>query len=198
MESNNFSNDNPFQSGKRGPERIRPRSRSGSRSSSSSSSSRRSLHSRGKPRDEIDEFFSPQFTDHMYPPKQKLTPSSFKSSIRKTDYFNYNGSFPESPLVAKTKRMAAANLSRSRPHYSEQQHQDFYGDTGGFKRHREIQQPILNQPSGTIRRITIATLIIFGVWYRQERFMIGFCTEDNISRDENDSWSMWCCFSYGS
>ncbi|KAF9169424.1 inner nuclear membrane protein enriched at telomere/subtelomere region [Mortierella sp. AD010] len=141
MRSDNFSDENPFQSNSESERRRRSKSREHSSTSRASSKSRSSRSRRksydegnGRAKDHDNVFIlpsQPPFSSYMHTPKYSL--SSFNRADLDT------GPFHSSPLLAKSRRISAATLAQPKPVYFGHSAQ-FQGAAGGFRRYNEIQQ----------------------------------------------------------
>ncbi|KAF9107729.1 inner nuclear membrane protein enriched at telomere/subtelomere region [Mortierella sp. AM989] len=182
--SENFSDENPFQSGGESERRRRSKSREDSSISRSPSRSR-SSRSRRKPYDEFngramdhnDTYNSRSqlpFSGYMHTPKYTVPPFG-KADVDA-------GPFHSSPLLAKSRRISAATTlhPKSLPFGQSAQ---FQGATGDFRRYNE------NRNTGPLRLIIFFAVFIFGMWYRQARFRIGFCTATNNPTNHSNSWN---------
>ncbi|KAG0020221.1 inner nuclear membrane protein enriched at telomere/subtelomere region [Entomortierella chlamydospora] len=186
VRSDNFSDENPFQSNSESERRRRSKSREHSSTSRPSSKSRSSRSRRrshdegnGRAKDHDNAFIlpsQPPFSSYMHTPKYTL------SSFNRADLDA--GPFHSSPLLAKSRRISATTLAQPKPVYFGHSAQ-FQGAAGGFRRYNEIQQ----RNSGPLRLIAFFAAVVFGMWYRQARFRIGFCTATNNSPDHNNSWN---------
>ncbi|KAF9359925.1 inner nuclear membrane protein enriched at telomere/subtelomere region [Mortierella sp. AD094] len=186
VRSDNFSDENPFQSSSESERRRRSKSREHSSTSRPSSKSRSSQSHRkshdggnGRSKDHNNIFSLPSqspFSGYMHTPKYTL------SSFDRADLDA--GPFHNSPLLAKSRRISATTLVQPKPIYFGQTPQ-FQGAAGGLRRYNEAQQ----RNSGPLRLIAFFAAIVFGMWYRQARFQIGFCTATNSSPDHNNSWN---------
>ncbi|KAF9282633.1 inner nuclear membrane protein enriched at telomere/subtelomere region [Mortierella alpina] len=167
----NFSNENPFQSG---GESDRRRRRSKSRESGSSGSSRntsrtRSLHR--KSRDQSgDHGWDQEHSTHFNGSMQPLLLKKFKSTpncpidIAKKPY-------PNSPLLAKSQRIGIVTLPQPKvvqvPKYT---------PPAANRANRQRSRYNL----GPLRILVYILLILYALWYRQTRLDIGFCTPSTI------------------
>ncbi|KAF9206058.1 inner nuclear membrane protein enriched at telomere/subtelomere region [Haplosporangium sp. Z 27] len=184
--SDNFSLENPFQSGSESERRKRSKSRDNSSASrksskSRSSRSRRKSHDRDNPRAiEHDHLFNPspqtQFSNYIHTPKYSVP--SFDVADLDARFFH------NSPLLTKSRRTSGATLTHPNLLYSGQS-THFHGTAGGFRRYDQTQQ----RNSNPMRLITFFVVFIFGMWYRQTRFRIGFCTATSYSSDHSSSWN---------
>ncbi|KAI1320003.1 inner nuclear membrane protein enriched at telomere/subtelomere region [Mortierella claussenii] len=171
--SQNFSDENPFQSGSESERRRRSKSRDSSTSTSRSPSKSRRSRPRWKPHDEADRdhIFTvpsqPAFSHYMNTPKYSA------SSYDKVD--RGGAPFHNSPLLAKSRRISAGALSPSKPLHFEPARFPRQGETA-FKPYRNPRQP---KERGPLRLVLFIAALIFGMWYRHTRFQIGFCTPAN-------------------
>ncbi|KAG0284290.1 inner nuclear membrane protein enriched at telomere/subtelomere region [Linnemannia gamsii] len=156
--SANFSDENPFQSGSESERRRRSKSRE---SLASAGSSRNSSNVR-KPRRKSRDGESYLDRDHVF--KVPAQPAFSKADFD-------TGPFHNSPLFAKTKRMSIPALPPPPPRIIQfESAANTYGARP--KRSRDKEGPNL----GPLKSIIFLALLSYGLWYRQTRIDIGFCT----------------------
>lgn len=173
IDSANFSDENPFQSGSESEHRRRSKSRESLTSAGSSRNSSTVRKSRRKSRDDDslldrDHVFKvpapPAFSKYMATPKYTAG-----SAFDRTDFDS--GPFHNSPLFAKTKRMTIPTLPPPPPRIIQfESAANTYGTRS--KRSRDKEGPNL----GPLKFILFLALMSFGLWYRQTRIDIGYCT----------------------
>ncbi|KAF9142627.1 inner nuclear membrane protein enriched at telomere/subtelomere region [Mortierella sp. GBA39] len=171
--SANFSDENPFQSGSESERRRRSKSRESLTLAGSSRNSSTVRKPRRKSRDDDsrldrDHVFKvpaqPAFSKYMTTPKYTAG-----SAFDRTDFDS--GPFHNSPLFAKTKRMTIPTLPPPPPRIIQfESAANTYGTRS--KRGRDKEGPNL----GPLKFILFLALLSFGLWYRQTRIDIGYCT----------------------
>ncbi|KAF9090687.1 hypothetical protein BGX23_005805 [Mortierella sp. AD031] len=169
----NFSDENPFQSGSESERRRRPKPRESSTSAGSSRNSSTVRKSRRKSRDDAtrpdrDHVFKvpaqPAFSKYMATPKY----SSGKAFDR-TEFDS--GPFHNSPLFAKTKRMSSPTLPPPPLQILQlESASKAYGTRSRRDRERE------GSNLGPLKFLFFMAFLSYGLWYRQTRMDIGFCT----------------------
>ncbi|KAF9103026.1 inner nuclear membrane protein enriched at telomere/subtelomere region [Mortierella sp. GBA35] len=169
----NFSDENPFQSGSESERRRRPKPRESSMSAGSSRNSSTVRKSRRKSRDDAtrpdrDHVFKvpaqPAFSKYMATPKY----SSGKAFDR-TEFDS--GPFHNSPLFAKTKRMSSPTLPPPPLQILQlESASKAYGTRSRRDRERE------GSNLGPLKFLFFMAFLSYGLWYRQTRMDIGFCT----------------------
>ncbi|KAG0214148.1 inner nuclear membrane protein enriched at telomere/subtelomere region [Mortierella sp. GBA30] len=165
----NFSSENPFQSGSVPERRRRSKSRDSFTSGLSSRNASRTRRSHRKSHDLDHEH------DHIF--KAAIQAASFSKHMSKPKYSAALAEFdkrpyPNSPLLAKSQRVKIATLpqpkvvqtaSRYAPH------------TVNTKNDRDESRNIFVP----LRILVIVGLLCFALWYRQARFDLGFCTSSS-------------------
>ncbi|KAK5801883.1 Man1-Src1p-C-terminal domain-containing protein [Linnemannia elongata] len=171
--SANFSDENPFQSGSESERRRRSKSRESLTSAGSSRNSSTVRKARRKSRDDDshldrDHVFKvpaqPAFSKYMTTPKYTAG-----SAFDRTDFDS--GPFHNSPLFAKTKRMTFPTLPPPPPRIIQfESAANTYGTRSKRGRDKE------GRNLGPLKFIVFLALLSFGLWYRQTRIDIGYCT----------------------
>ncbi|KAF8928938.1 inner nuclear membrane protein enriched at telomere/subtelomere region [Haplosporangium gracile] len=174
----NFSNENPFQSGSESERRRRSKSRESLTSAGSSRNSSTTRKPRRKSRDDEsrldrDHVFKvpaqPAFSKYMSAPKYTAG-----SAFDRADFDS--GPFHNSPLFAKTKRMSISTLPPPPPRIIQfESAANTYGTCP--KRGRDKEGPNF----GPLKFILFLALLSYGLWYRQTRIDIGFCTSSTFN-----------------
>ncbi|KAG0250830.1 inner nuclear membrane protein enriched at telomere/subtelomere region [Mortierella polycephala] len=180
VRSENFSDENPFQSAGDSERRRRSKSRDSSRAGSSRSSSR-PQRTRRKSRDRDSTLVAHYHVFNV--PSQDSFSTLLKTpkySSRTLDRNDIDvGPYPSSPLQAKSKRIAAATLPQPRP---------MQFDTNQAMRtpssRRGMERAGTNW--GPMRLLILTALFVYALWYRQTRFDIGFCTPTNNPPSRKD------------
>jgi hypothetical protein len=171
MVGENFSDENPFQSGSESERRRRSKNRDFFTSSGSYHNSSATHKSRRRSRDDEarydrDHVFrvpaQPAFSKHMATPKYTVRSSAFD----RTEFDS--GPFHNSPLSAKTKRMSISALPPPPPRIIQ-----FESATNTYGTRSKSSRDGLNL--GPLRFILLMVLISYGLWYRQTRIDIGYC-----------------------
>ncbi|CAO3570586.1 unnamed protein product [Mortierella alpina] len=177
----NFSDENPFQSG---GESDRRRRRSKSRESASSGSSRNTSRSRSShrsPRDQSrDRSWDQERGTHFSGSNQPFVLKKFKSTpkypaslleIEKKPY-------PSSPLLAKSQRIGIVTLSQPKVLQVPK-----YAPPTTNRANRERNRYNL----GPLRILLFILLFLYALWYRQTRLDIGFCTPSTMHSKKADT-----------
>ncbi|KAF9920140.1 inner nuclear membrane protein enriched at telomere/subtelomere region [Linnemannia zychae] len=171
--NDNFSDENPFQSGNESERRRRSKSKEPSKTSGSSRNSSTNRKSRRKSRDyeirmDNDHIFKippqPVFSKHMTTPKYTIASTYDRAE-------SDSGPFHNSPLYAKTKRMSISTHSPPSPKIIQYQSAI---NTYGTRPKRSLDNNRSNQ--GLLRSIFLLALLSYGLWFRQTRIDIGYCT----------------------
>ncbi|KAF9133351.1 inner nuclear membrane protein enriched at telomere/subtelomere region [Mortierella sp. 14UC] len=172
MVGENFSDENPFQSGSESERRRRSKNRDYLTSAESSRNSSIIRKSRRRSRDDEahldrDHVFKvpaqPAFSKFMVTPKYTAGSSAFD----RTEFDS--GPFHNSPLSAKTKRMSISTLPPPSPRIIQFESAT---NTYGTRSRSGHDGPNL----GPLKFILLMALLSFGLWYRQTRINIGYCT----------------------
>ncbi|KAG0378428.1 inner nuclear membrane protein enriched at telomere/subtelomere region [Mortierella sp. AD032] len=171
----NFSDENPFQSGNESERRRRSKTRDSAGSSRNPSTARkwrRKSHD-DEMRLDRDHVFKvpaqPAFSKYMVTPKYTAGSTAFDRAE-----FD-SGPFHNSPLSAKTKRMSIPILPPPSPRIIQfESAANTYGTRP--KRSRRNDGPNL----GPLKFILLIALLSYGLWYRQTRIDIGFCTRSTF------------------
>lgn len=171
--SANFSDENPFQSGSESERRRKSKSRESLTSAGSSRNSSTVRKARRKSRDDDshldrDHVFKvpaqPAFSKYMTTPKYTAG-----SAFDRTDFDS--GPFHNSPLFAKTKRMTFPTLPPPPPRIIQF---ESAANTYGTRSKRGCDKEGRNL--APLKFIVFLALLSFGLWYRQTRIDIGYCT----------------------
>ncbi|KAF9571662.1 inner nuclear membrane protein enriched at telomere/subtelomere region [Mortierella alpina] len=177
----NFSNENPFQSG---GESERRRRRSKSRESASSGSSRntsRTRNSHRKSRDQSrDRSWDQEYNAHFNGSNQPFVLKKVKSTpkcpaslleIKKKPY-------PSSPLLAKSQRIGIVTLPQPKVLQVPK-----YAPPVGSRTSRERTRYNL----GPLRILLFILLFLYSLWYRQTRLDMGFCSSSTMHSKKADT-----------
>ncbi|KAF9179037.1 inner nuclear membrane protein enriched at telomere/subtelomere region [Haplosporangium sp. Z 767] len=180
VRSENFSDENPFQSGGDSERRRRSKSRDSSRAGSSRSSSRpRRTRKKSRDRDSAlmvrDDVFNVPSQDSFS--ALLKTPRYSSKALDRNDIDV--GPYPTSPLQAKSRRMAVATLPQPRPTQFES-NQAMRAPSSRKDRER------VGANWSPMRLLILTALFVYALWYRQTRFDIGFCTPTNSSPSRKD------------
>lgn len=164
--SNNFSDENPFQSGSESG-----RSRSRSRTTPTLVRSRSSTRIASRKAARESETASPQ--DHVFkvpaqPAFSKFMKPSPVTKEKKTESSSRSSTPPSKPEAVKARQITEADL----PSPKELNLTSTQEDKDDMKELKEN----LRQALKYLWVVLPAILMAYGVWYRQARFDIGFCT----------------------
>ncbi|KAF9909366.1 inner nuclear membrane protein enriched at telomere/subtelomere region [Linnemannia zychae] len=173
----NFSDENPFQSGSESERRRRSKNRdflASVGSSRTSSTIRKSRRRSGDDEARLDQDHvfkvpaQPAFSKYMITPKYTAGSPAFD----RTEFDS--GPFHNSPLSAKTKRMSISTLPPPSPRIIQFESAT---NTYGTRSKRVSDNPNL----GPFKFILFMVLLSYGLWYRQTRIDMGFCTPSTFN-----------------